>query len=347
MLSIIIPTRNRAGLLLRTLESVAVGVNAGDPVEVIVVDNGSTDTTTHVCRAIRERFPQHAWRYCYDAMPGLLTGRHRGAREAKGDIFCYLDDDVLLSPTWMGAIKEAFNDPNTALAGGPCRPLYEATPPHWLEDLWEDIDGGKILVSLSLFDYGRSIKSLEPYFLLGLNFAIRKDVFHKCGGFHPDGVPPYLLRYRGDGELGLTANIKNKELQAVYHPDAAVAHIIPASRLMLNAFERRAFVEGISDSYTRIRRKGAVARPNVLKDGLRTIRANLVSLRRAAGVHRLMARAHAEGAKFHQQAVRHDAKLLEWILKPHYFDYSLPRGWENHVEEPESFDKTNEGSRNL
>jgi glucosyl-dolichyl phosphate glucuronosyltransferase len=321
-------------MLARALQSVAEAASPDDLVEVIVVDNGSTDETPDVCAAIRARFPRHPWRYCYDEIPGLLTGRHRGAAEAQGDLLCYLDDDVLLGPRWPSAVKEAFRDPNVALVGGPSSPLYEARPPSWLGHLWRDIEGGRMLDSLSLIDCGDREKAIEPYFVWGLNFAIRRAVLYDCGGFHPDGVPPHLIRFRGDGEGGLAYKIQGRALRAVYHPDARVAHVIPASRLTVGAFERRAFSQGVSDSFTRIRADGAVAPdlPGPSRDRAGSwprwrLRASLLWSNGAAAVCALLARAHAAGVAYHQEEVRNDPALLAWVLRPDYLDYRLPEGW--------------------
>ena len=87
-ISIIVPTCNRAGRLSQTLISIGTVVEASrDPIEIIVVDNGSIDDTVGVYREIRSHFPKHHWRYFYDETPGLLTGRHLGAREARGEIW--------------------------------------------------------------------------------------------------------------------------------------------------------------------------------------------------------------------------------------------------------------------
>ena len=99
--------------------SIGRGVGASSPVEVIVVDNGSTDRTEATFKAARGAFSKHKWRYVYEPMPGLLSGRHRGAREAKGDVLAYLDDDVVLAPTWLEALEEAFRDRKAVLVGGP------------------------------------------------------------------------------------------------------------------------------------------------------------------------------------------------------------------------------------
>src|SRR5262245_13770179 len=141
-ISIIIPTRNRAAALLQTMTSIATVVASRDPAEIIVVDNGSIDDTGGVCREIKDRFPKHHWRYFYDETPGLLTGRHLGAKEAKGEILAFLDDDVLLAPSWLEALRDAFGDPEVMLTGGPSWPHYEVEPPSWLAGMWVEFEQG-------------------------------------------------------------------------------------------------------------------------------------------------------------------------------------------------------------
>lgn len=48
-------------------------------------------------------------------------------------------------------------------------------------------------------------------------------------------------------------------------------------------------------------------------------------------VRHLMGRAHAMGFQFHQNEVRNDPKLLDWVQKPDYLDYSLPEGWQKYL----------------
>jgi hypothetical protein len=74
-------------------------------------------------------FPEHEWRYFHEPMPGLLSGRHRGAQEARGEILSYLDDDVLLGPFWLEGVTEAFANPEVVLVGGPSVPEFQVKPP--------------------------------------------------------------------------------------------------------------------------------------------------------------------------------------------------------------------------
>jgi len=337
-ISVIVPTFNRAEMLSRTLTSISEIVVGHHDVEVLVIDNGSTDRTAGVCRQIAESHPQICWRYFYDNMPGLLSGRHRGAKEARGEILAYLDDDVLLAPSWLEALKDAFRDPEVALVGGPSSPHYEIDPPAWLNALWSEFEGGRMCGSLSLIELGNVKWPTNPAWVWGLNYSIRKKVFYECGGFHPDCVPKALQRYQGDGETGLSLKIKAKGLLAFYSPNVAVTHLIQASRLTLGAFEQRAFYQGVCDSYTRIRREKTVssAPGKSWKDMLwpiarKTYRAALLCRDDAKLLGSLMGRAHTAGIAFHQNEVRNDPRLLKWVLRPDYFDYSLPEGWNNYL----------------
>jgi len=337
-ISIIVPTFNRAVFLARSLDSIAETLSGSRDVEVLIIDNGSTDGTASVCRNAKQSYPRIQWRYFRELMPGLLSGRHRGAKEAHGEILSYLDDDVFLAPTWLEGLKEAFRDPTVMLVGGPSLPHFDVAPPPWLNALWSECEGGRMCGSLSLIELGRTSKPNDPCLVWGLNYSIRKKVFHECGGFHPDCLPKGLQRYQGDGETGLNLKIKEKELSALYHPDVAVTHQIPASRLTVESFEQRAFYQGVCNSYTRIRRERIVGSgpEKFWQDTLGPIRRKM---HRAAIIRRgdtkaiceLMLLALSMGERFHQNEVQTDAKLLEWVLRPDYFDYSLPVGWKDHL----------------
>jgi len=305
------------------------------PVEIIVVDNGSTDKTVDTFNTASAKFHNHEWRYFYEPMPGLLSGRHKGAAEAQGEILAFLDDDVLLTPGWLGALHEAFADPGIVLVGGPSRPRFEVEPPHWLAGLWSRFDEGCYCSALSLIDFGSSIKPHDARFVWGLNYSIRRTAFQEYGGFNPDAFPKKLQRYSGDGESGLSWKIKDQGLRVLYHPGAAVTHVIPASRLTPEYLEQRAFFQGVTDSYTEIRRERQVppAPARSWKDRFRPTRwrvERMLLLHNPAikRIRRLMASAHYHGVQFHRKEVRQDPTLLKWILRDNYFDYKLPAGWE-------------------
>jgi glycosyltransferase involved in cell wall biosynthesis len=91
--SVVVPTRNRSALLATTLRSVLRQQDVD--LEVIVVDEASTDDTPTVLAAIgdaRVRVIRH------DAPRWLAAARNNGASEARGEWLAFLDDDDLWAP---------------------------------------------------------------------------------------------------------------------------------------------------------------------------------------------------------------------------------------------------------
>jgi glycosyltransferase involved in cell wall biosynthesis len=252
-LSIVIPTLNRAKYLTGALASILEQTLDANRYEVVVVDNGSTDNTRQVVEEIRRQSGGRV-RYVWEPSPGLHNGRHRGAREAYGEILLYGDDDIVASREWVEATWESFQDPTVGIAGGKILPEWEEDPPQWVLDLWVKDDVGMYLGYLGLIDLGDEKKFVSPGYTYGCNFAIRKTTLYECGGFHPDGMPQEQVRYRGDGETGLSGNAFNRGYKILYNPKACVKHIVPKSRMSEDYVCSRAFNQGISDSFTEIRK---------------------------------------------------------------------------------------------
>lgn len=92
LVSVIIPTYNRAKLLQQTVESVLAQTYPN--VEVIVVDDGSTDETSEMLKGYGERIV-----YIHQHNKGGTASRNTGIRVAKGEYLSFLDHDDLLLPT--------------------------------------------------------------------------------------------------------------------------------------------------------------------------------------------------------------------------------------------------------
>ena len=128
-ISVIVPTLNRSASLHQTLVSVLTQAFPASDFEVIVVDNGSKDSTRAAVETLQTDHPNLRLRYIYEPEPGLLSGRHRGALEASGEILAFTDDDIEAAPGWLAAIASSFDDPLVHLVGGRNLPKYEITPP--------------------------------------------------------------------------------------------------------------------------------------------------------------------------------------------------------------------------
>ncbi|MBD2113951.1 MULTISPECIES: glycosyltransferase family 2 protein [Cyanophyceae] len=336
MISVIIPTLNRADSLALALESMTRQQAPGNDFEVLVVDNGSTDHTKAVVQAFADELAWAHLRYIFEPEPGLLSGRHRGAQEAQGDILSFLDDDVELDPGWLAAIQNAFTDATVHLVGGRNLPHYESEPPPWLQYFWQKCPGGQLCTELSILDLGNQSHLIDANYVWGLNFSIRKGTLFELGGFHPDCIPKRLQHLQGDGETGLTRQANQQGYKAIYEPLALLHHVVPAARLTPEYFESRYFYQGVCDSYTAIRDRyrsqdagaDAIGKAQRLNYYVGKIKGRLASLAKGSAEYRAIRRrckvAYTAGFAFHQQQVAQHPALLEWVIKEDYWDYQLP-----------------------
>lgn len=264
---------------------------------------------------------------------GLLAGRQKAMAIARdADILVLLDDDVALPLGWAGKIMEPFGDPDVHLVGCRYLPAYTHAPPDWLEGLWHQHDDGfRTLGYLSLLDGGTQARVCSPTYVWGLCYAVRRETAIKLGGFNPDGYPWTMRRFRGDGETGLSSKARRLGLKAVYQAETHVLHDVPAKRMTVEYIWERSYLQGVSDSYTAIRQQGGLPPPRerTWKDMLRPVKRWLrYALSQdgdsVADVRRRFHDAYASGFAFHQNEVRNDPALLEWVLCPDYSGCRLP-----------------------
>ena len=96
--SLIVPTRNSARTLAACLESCSNQTH--EDVEVIVVDNSSTDGTVEIAHELAD--------LVLDQKPERSAQRNRGAAESTGDIVVFIDSDMVLEPTVVADFVEVF-----------------------------------------------------------------------------------------------------------------------------------------------------------------------------------------------------------------------------------------------
>jgi glycosyltransferase involved in cell wall biosynthesis len=332
--SVAIPTYQRSVALLGTLQSI-IAQETDSEFEVLVLDNGCDMALQAEVDRIAKQAPISV-RYLPVPEIGLHNGRHAGVAAAQGDNLVFVDDDIIAQQGWLQAIADAFDDPVVHLVGGRNLPRYETEPPSWLAAFWRrSSDGASWCGQLSLLDYGDKERRIDPAFIWGLNYSIRKKTLLSLGGFHPDGLPWGLRRYRGDGESAVSREAKRAQLTAVYQPKALVYHVVSPNRLTVEYFERRGTLQGISHSYASIRMDNGLG-----ISGMSDRKSGQSSFREMKRYARALLRsfspdpykeikfrvdqAYEAGYKFHQNEVRNDPRLLEWVLKENYWDGRLP-----------------------
>jgi glycosyltransferase involved in cell wall biosynthesis len=316
--TVVIPTRNRANLLRQTIESIASQTVHQDDYELIVVDNGSSDGTSNVVKSFMGKIRN--MRYCRTENPGLHVARHRGLAESSTALLIYGDDDIISFPTWIEGVRESFRDPSVAVVGGNNMPKYESPPPPWVDRLWYETPWGRVLSYYSLIDFGDVVKEIPSDFVWGCNFSIRKPILREAGGFHPDSMPRSLQKYRGDGESYVSAFVKRNNFKTLFHPEASVYHQVPRLRMNRRYLRKRAFLQGMSDSYTDIREAGRVSARMKVKGLFRVLNHfKYVGFPRFSEPYRSLLLGYYEGYHYHQKMVVNDRELLSWVVQDDYF----------------------------
>lgn len=119
LVSVILPTRNRAGMLPRAIDSVAAQVYANW--EIVLTDDGSTDDTPRVIEQLRAKFGVVRLNAERAAAGGVCAARNYALARARGEFIVYLDDDNVMHPLWLKAVVWAFSQfPDKKVAYGGC-----------------------------------------------------------------------------------------------------------------------------------------------------------------------------------------------------------------------------------
>lgn len=161
LFSVVIPTYNRADLVVRAIDSVLCQSFAA--FEVLVLDDGSDDNTEEVVREIPDE------RIGYEKLQrsGAARARNIGAKKASGEMLIFLDSDDFALEGWLQSIADSY-DNTTALVSVDC----------WSER-------GNERSRLGPVDIGYEGSGMRGRLLSG-SYAIKRQLFLDIGGFAED-----------------------------------------------------------------------------------------------------------------------------------------------------------------
>jgi glycosyltransferase involved in cell wall biosynthesis len=225
--SVVVCTRHRAERLARCLASLTRLAHPN--YELIVVDNTPGEGEVEQLAAESDA------RYVVEPREGLSRARNTGAREARGDIVAYIDDDAVADRAWLGRHAAALEDPEVAAATGRVLPASLDAPAARMYAAGGGEDLGDVAYRVD--------RMADDWFAManfgglgvGPNMAFRRALFEAGWGFRES--------------LGLGAGIWGEEHYAfftiiraghaiAYLPDAIVRHDYPAT---IAALRRRRF----------------------------------------------------------------------------------------------------------
>lgn len=130
-ISVLITTRNREKILKKCLASLIRQLRKPD--EIIMVDNDSSDNTKEIVKS----FHGLKIKYFLEKNIGIAFGRNKGLKEAKGDVFAFIDDDCVVSKNWLKEIEITFkNDKNIVGVVGRNENMFPRNPYAVAEQCW-------------------------------------------------------------------------------------------------------------------------------------------------------------------------------------------------------------------
>jgi len=122
MISFIVPAHDEEAWIGRCVSAISSGLESvGEPHEIIVVDDASSDATASIARQQGAQVVRVEHRQ-------IAATRNAGARQARGDIFFFVDADTLVNGP---AIQSALRSVRAGAVAGGCVPRFEGWLPWW------------------------------------------------------------------------------------------------------------------------------------------------------------------------------------------------------------------------
>ncbi len=201
--SVVVPTRNRAGRLPRLVAALEAQTIAADRFEVIIVDDASDDDTPEVLARLARRSPLVLRSLSTDRRGGPGVARNVGWRATDAPVVAFTDDDGVPQPRWLETGLDALDGRHRVVIG---RTLPAPDQEH------------------RRGPFSRIIRVESVHLFEACNIFYRREDLERAGGFDP--------AFRNSGEdVDLGWRVTDAGARAVYAPDAVVHHDIRPSRL--------------------------------------------------------------------------------------------------------------------
>lgn len=205
-ISVVIPSYFGSGTILYVLTNLLNQNYPKTRYEVVVVDDGSRDSTIDLVSELIDDFSAKGWKIVLlkNDRKGAAAARNLAVKRCNGEIVAMVDQDVFIPSNWLSEIADFFRD--SKVAG-----LY-----------------GKIITDFANFIEPLNSTAINRRYLTA-NLAYRKDVLLEVGVFSEEF--PF---YRGDSDLAY--KIIERGYSIAYAPNVVVYH--PLRKFSLKSLKR-------------------------------------------------------------------------------------------------------------
>lgn len=167
---------------------------------------------------------------------GASGARNAGAAVAKDEVVAFIDDDMLVRPTWLETLLSHFSIDNVVGVGGRSQPLWPTVRPRWLAPELDWAVGASYR--------GMPVVSEPVRNVWSGNMAIRREIYEVVGGFR-NGFGKIGHRPNPeDTDLCLRATAASSGGVWIYEPAAVASHHIPREYTTLWFILTRCFTQG-------------------------------------------------------------------------------------------------------
>ena len=211
--SIIIPVYNQLDYTLKCLKAIAVNLDRSLQIEIILVNDCSTDPTVKVVE------PLTAVNLVNQTTnQGFIHSCNLGAAKARGEYIYFLNNDTEIKPNCIASLVKVLTDDSRVGAVG-SKLVY---PQGGLQEA-----GGIVWSDASGWNYGRQDNPFAPEYnylrevdyCSGASLMVRKDVFTRLDGFERDFAPAYYE------DTDLCFAIRHQlGMKVIYQPKSSVIH---------------------------------------------------------------------------------------------------------------------------
>lgn len=224
-ITVIVPTRDRAGDLDECLSAVSCLDYPRDRLEVVVVDDGSLDPA-----AVAEVARGHGARLLVnESNRGPSYSRNRAAQDAAGEILAFIDSDCMADRGWLRELVPFFSWEKVGAVGGRTISHYGESRLDRYEEVSSPLDMGR---HLTVESGGRS-----TFYVPTCNLLVRRSLYEELGGLRED-----LLV--GE-DVDFCWRLRARGAYLVYMPGGLVRH---KHRARLGAMLRRRAEYGTSEA---------------------------------------------------------------------------------------------------
>jgi glucosyl-dolichyl phosphate glucuronosyltransferase len=239
IISICIGTFDRCELLAYCLDSLSLLIDPRPEhdIEVIVVDNNSSDGTRQLVERTVPTFP-FKLRYIFEPQQGISAARNRAIELAIGDYLAFLDDECVVERDWLSTAIADIKEFRPSLIGGPYFGAFlPGNRPNWFK-----IDYGDAHFVTRHFPRGFQ----SGFRASSGNMFVRRDVFESVTFDVAMGPKGNQLKIGEEKDLQERfLHVHNTE-RVFYEPNLIVRHFIRPEKMRLAYQAKRAIATELS-----------------------------------------------------------------------------------------------------